>query len=194
VKGDGSVKGIVADRAVNVLSVATVVTAVLQSNAAPAIAAPFDFNPPISRAATLECLQPLDESMDQGVPIVQKPCVATRVSCSSSAACLAQDWGLVSLGGNRYRLLNHLSGLCMDARGNAVNGTPVVQWPCATISNQTWDTGHTIPDIVALTSRVSDTDSHCLDVPGGQASPDVPLQIYACNGTSAQAWVIGSGL
>ena len=83
--------------------------------------------------------------MDQGVAIVQEPCDNSR----------AQDWGFVTLGGNRYRLLNHKSGLCIDAPGDAVDGTPIVQWPCATISNQTWDTGQTIPHIVPLTARTA---------------------------------------
>jgi hypothetical protein len=38
---------------------------------------------------------------------------------------------------------------------------------------------------------VSGTTSHCLDVPGGQVStPGLPMQIWGCNGTIAQNWLL----
>lgn len=165
---------------VSIVALVAVVIVVL-SGISPASAEPFNFNHPIQNDGNQKCLQPFGESMDQGVSIVQEPCDNSR----------AQDWGFVHLGGNNYRLLNHQSGLCIDAEGDPSNGTHVVQWPCATISNQTWDSGRTLPDVVSLTSRVSGTSSHCLDVPGAQPTDDLALQIYVCNGTSAQSWRIG---
>jgi Ricin-type beta-trefoil lectin domain len=186
------VKGVVVQLPVHLRSVAVVVIAVLLSNVAPASADPINFNQPIQNNVNLKCLEPVGESMDPGAAIVQVTCeTVPGGDLTAQLRIRAQDWGLVALGDNKYRLLNHLSGLCIDARGDAVNETPVVQWPCATISNQTWETGQRLPGVASLISRVSGTSNHCLDVPGGQPTDSLPLQIYVCNGTSAQAWRIG---
>ena len=43
-----------------------------------------------------------------------------------------------------------------------------------------------------IESRVHYTDTgYCVDVPGNQAVPGLAMQIYRCNGTPAQVWVIG---
>jgi hypothetical protein len=165
------------------LLMAVASTAVTLGTGAPAHAAN-GFSWPIRNDGTGKCLEPAGRSMVEGAPIVQQPCDGS----------LAQDWGFVSLGGNAYRLLNHLTGFCIEATGNAVNGTSVVQWVCATVSNDTWDTGRPPPDSFRLTSRVSGTSSHCLDVPGGQAVDGLAMQLYACNNTAAQRWLVGVGV
>jgi hypothetical protein len=91
--------------------------------------------------------------------------------------------------GNIFHYVNGLSGLCLDARGRAVNGTPIQQWTCNRISNENWEPGEDIDDTIPpLISRVSSTRSYCLDVPGGQKVAGLAMQIYRCNGTLAQAW------
>jgi hypothetical protein len=128
-----------------------------------------------------QCLQPANGSTQQGAAIVQQP-------CNGSAA---QEWTEVSFGNNIFHYVNDLSGLCLDARGRAANGTPVQQWTCNSISNEKWqpgeDFGDTIPPLI---SRVSGTHSHCLDIPGAQLTAGLAMQIYRCNGTGAQAWWI----
>ena len=126
------------------------------------------------------CLQPIDGSVVAGSPIVQEP-------CDDSAA---QEWTAVPLGGNHFRYKNLGSGLCLDARGTAVNGTPIQQWTCNSISNEQWDTGGTVPDLVSLRSLVGGTHTHCLDIPGNEALVGMPMQLYACNGTPAQKWFV----
>lgn len=37
-------------------------------------------------------------------------------------------------------------------------------------------------------SLVSGADSFCLDIPGGQQTPGLGMQIYRCNGTVSQEW------
>ena len=150
--------------------------------ASPVFAETFSY--PIENYGNGKCLQPKDGSMEPGVAIVQEPCDGSR----------AQDWGFVRLSGTTFRLLNHQTGRCMDARGSATNGTPVVQWDCATITNETWDTGRYLPDIVSLKSRVSGTNSHCLDVAEQQTADGLPMQLWSCNGTVAQTWLIGIGI
>jgi len=141
------------------------------------------FNWPLRNEATGKCLEPAGRSMAEGAPIVQKACDGG----------LAQDWAFLTLGGSTYRLLNHLTGLCIDARGAASDGTPVVQWPCATISNETWDTGRPPPETLAFTSRVSGSSSHCLGFSGGAAPDDAAVLLFKCNGAAAQRWLVGVG-
>jgi len=89
----------------------------------------------------------------------------------------------------QFPLRERPSGLCLDARGRAVNGTPVQQWTCNSISNENWEPGEDISDVIPpLISRVSGTSSHCLDMPGGRQVAGLAMQIYRCNGTAAQEW------
>jgi len=136
----------------------------------------------IQNRGNLLCLQPDGASLDAGVSVVQVPCIDSQ----------AQYWEFISLGGTTFQIRNTYSGLCMDAFGGATNGTPVVQWPCANISNQKWDTGKQLPDIVTITSKVAGTSTHCLDVPGAQDTIGLAMQIYRCNGTVAQ--IFGAGI
>ena len=124
-----------------------------------------------------------------GAAVVQEPC----------GRSLPQLWVFhrLSVGHPLYRIENLLSHQCLDALGGATNGTQVVQWPCASISNQTWDTGVTLTGgdtAVTVKSRVSGTTSHCLDVPGGELfTSGLPMQIWGCNGTDAQTWILEEG-
>jgi hypothetical protein len=124
------------------------------------------------------CLQPINESLFQGDAIVQMPCNGSR----------AQLWYEVPVGGDRLHYVNAHSQLCLNARGGATNGTPVQQWTCNSITNENWsiqpsDDHHDIPTLV---SRVSGTNSHCLDRPSQGSEIGLPMQIYRCNGTLAQ--------
>ena len=130
------------------------------------------------------CLQPVNATQDAGAAVVQEPCTG-RVE---------QRWVFHRLSVSRplYRIENELSHLCLDALGGASDGTQVVQWPCSSISNQTWDTGVTLTGgagtVGTVKSRVSGTTSHCLDVPGGQlftlgaADADLGLQRHPRTG------------
>jgi hypothetical protein len=141
---------------------------------------------PIHNASTSdgECLEPDGGSFSQGVSIVQEPCTNGAI----------QDWDFISLGGTSYRIRNVASGLCLDAFGGATNGTPIVAWPCANISNQKWDAGRTLPGIVPLVSQVAGSHSLCLDVPGGQNTVGLAMQLFSCNLTATQDWIIEDGI
>jgi hypothetical protein len=121
------------------------------------------------------CLQPENGSTVQGAAIVQQP-------CSNSSA---QRWNRVSESGGVFHYQNVLSGLCLDARGSAANGTPVQLWACNTITNENWQP---VDGNNELQSRVSGTSAYCLDAPGAQTTAGLALQIYSCNGTVAQIW------
>ena len=144
-----------------------------------ALAAPASADPPgnwIQNGGSGLCLQPVDNSFDQGVAIVQ-------VACDRANAL--QRWQAAYFNSTVFQMRNVGTQLCLDARGGATNGTPIQQWPCNSISNEKWDSG---PNFVTLRSRVSNTSSHCLDVPAASLQEGVAMQLYRCNSTYAQIW------
>jgi hypothetical protein len=135
------------------------------------------------------CLQPINGSMATGAVIVEEP-------CNPNANATAQQWLLIAVGGG-YHYKNVLSGLCLDARGKAQKKTPVQQWTCDKITNEVWEPmpyppGPNAPKGpgVQLISRVSGSSGYCLDIPGGQAKSGLAMQIWSCNGTLSQGWMI----
>ena len=126
------------------------------------------------------CLQPAGKSMEPGAAIVQEKC----------AGVAENVWILTDVGNGNFHLMNGLSGLCLDARGSAANGTPVQQWTCGQITNENWEfvgiAGS--PNKTTLKSRVSGSSDFCLDVPGGNTAQGISMQIYRCNNTISQIW------
>jgi hypothetical protein len=150
--------------------------------ASPANAGTTDLH--LQNYGTLMCLQPQNGSFADGAPIVQ-------TFCNGSAV---QGWNFISLGSSKYRVQNAATGLCLYVDGNTnTNRVPVVQGFCANVSNETWKIA-TLTDFTQLRSQVASTNTHCLDVPGGQAIDGAAMQIYVCNGTGAQAWAIAIGI
>ncbi len=156
-------------------------------SAAPALA--FQVPPPpagllapitIRTSLNRDCLQPINKSTLQGSAIVQ-------VECGAGAP--GQVWIISGAGNGSSHLMNALTGLCLDARGSATNRTPVQQWTCNNITNENWEVVGPAY-IVNLKSRVSGTSNYCLDVPGGQTTAGLAMQIYSCNGTASQLWLI----
>jgi Ricin-type beta-trefoil lectin domain len=131
------------------------------------------------------CLQPVGGSMEQGAAIVQQPCAEHG---KAGVPIDAQLWSNPS--DNPSHLQNSNSGLCLDARGLAVDRTPVQQWPCNNISNENWEWGPTDSNgDRQLISRVSGTRSHCLDIPGAQITEGLEMWIYHCTENNvAQQW------
>jgi ricin-type beta-trefoil lectin protein len=137
-------------------------------------------SPPIEINSVLDglCLQPTNKSMERGAAIIQETCTGLP----------EQRW-VWTPRGTVFHLMNGLSGLCLDARGPGADRTPVQQWPCDQISNENW--APVVPVGIfkgTLKSRVSGTSKYCLDVPGGNGTPGLAVQIYACNNTVSQIW------
>jgi hypothetical protein len=130
------------------------------------------------------CLGPQNDSTAQGAPIVQVPCKADG----------ALQWIYLSAGNGAYQLQNALTGLCLDARGGAANHTPVQQWTCDGITNEKWKVVSPAKgsNSAPLQSEVAGSSSFCLDVPGGQVTVGLPMQIYGCNQTVSQLWNLKS--
>lgn len=136
------------------------------------------FDVTVRNTASGKCLAPQDESSAAGVSIVQ-------VTCNGSAF---QRWDFIDHDDHIFQIRNAVTLMCMNAAGRNVNGTPVIQWPCAGISNQRWEASRDLPDFVTLRSRVAGTRTHCLDVPGGLSTEGAAMQLWVCNGTPAQAF------
>jgi hypothetical protein len=102
----------------------------------------------------------------------------------------AQQWVPVSQGGGIYKFVNHAVGWCLDA-DSITNGGIIALWDCsANITNTRWAWDGII-GVQPLQSRISGTTGHCLDVPQGQVSPGLRIQLWNCNSTRAQEFILG---
>jgi hypothetical protein len=128
------------------------------------------------------CLEPVSTSVS--AQVVQEPCDGS----------VAEGWQTVSLGGNNFRFISQLSGLCIFAFSPpASNNDPIGMDTCRDVSNEVFNAGTSaLPNVVPLQSEEGSTNTgFCLDVPGASPAPGLQMQLFQCNGTVAQRWVIG---
>jgi hypothetical protein len=125
-----------------------------------------------------KCLQPINGSLNQGDAIIQQPCNGS----------VAQQWTVKSVSSTKVHLVNRASHFCLDARGKAVNGTPIQQWTCNQISNENWSFG--LANNI-LSSGISNTFSHCVAAPGSQDG--LAMELRFCINTPAQQWSRSAG-
>jgi hypothetical protein len=140
-----------------------------------------------------KCLQPAKGSSANGAAIVQ-------VSCDGSAA---QYWAMHFMASGFanshtwYQVINQSTHQCLDARGGAVNGTPIQQWPCSGISNEKWSTSNcqSTPSLTTCTVSSEIFNSavpqdrpytHCLAAPG--TGDGVSMVLMSCELVSSQQW------
>jgi hypothetical protein len=139
------------------------------------------FNP-IRNVGNGKCLQPEGGSTALFAAIVQEPCDGSS----------AQSWESLQVGTNHYQFVNQASGNCLDAFDGVFNGARLLQNECKRISNDEFNTSAALPNVVILESRVGFRDTgFCVDVPGASAADGLAMQLYRCNGTLAQRWVVG---
>jgi hypothetical protein len=78
------------------------------------------------------------------------------------------------------------NGLCLDAFGSGTqNGSPVGLYTCRDgARNQAWffDKEDRLRPLHA--------PQKCLDIPGGDTTDGVKLQLWDCNDTNAQKWTV----
>ncbi|MGH3624283.1 MAG: RICIN domain-containing protein [Sciscionella sp.] len=128
-----------------------------------------------------KCLQP--EFPVVNAKVVQEPCDASNP---------AQGWQSLQVGTNHYRFINQGSGLCLNAFTAAANGSPMGLSACRNVSNEEFNTHTSLPDVVSLESRIGFRNTgFCIDVPGGRADNGLQMQLFRCNGSLAQRWVVG---
>jgi hypothetical protein len=126
-----------------------------------------------------KCLQPINGSTKQGDAIVQE-------TCNGSAA---QQWTVHDISSTQVHLINRANGLCLDARGKAVNGTPIQQWPCNWISNEKWGFG--IKNNTLSSAIYNSVFTHCVATLASQNG--APVQLSACSGDISQVWTHAIG-
>lgn len=84
--------------------------------------------------------------------------------------------------------------LCMDAKfAKAEPGTPIQAWDCNSSQAQVWTlkaVGTTVFGAIYTMSLSLDNKEWCLDVPGSTAVEKKELQIWSCNNSAAQQWII----
>jgi hypothetical protein len=136
------------------------------------------------------CLQPLATGSQS--PVVQRPCDNTNS---------LQLWTVLSTpsGGTHYRFQN-ADGWCIST-DSLRNGDPVHTDECAvsggtTVSNAEWNASSSIVSgqaiVVALQSRLGFVNrAECLDEPGALPG-NSNMQMWVCNGTNAQRWLVNS--
>lgn len=151
---------------------AAMATAAALAAASPAHAETTFFE--LQNGSTSWCLQPDGGSSGAGVLIIQETCDGSPV----------QQWTRTA-SSSGFHLVNLATGLCLDARGGAADGTPIEQWPCDWISNENWKY---LPG-PQLASGVSGTYTYCLTAaPGGLFYPSPLVELLGCGGATVQYW------
>ncbi|NUK07855.1 RICIN domain-containing protein [Streptomyces lunaelactis] len=136
---------------------------------------------PIKNVGNGKCLQPEGGSTGE-VAIVQAACTGST----------AQGWQFLQFSGSSYHLINQLSGLCMYMNGPVASRSPIAQVECTDVTNEDWKSSAPPPDVVTLMSRAGRRDTNlCIDVPGGSSAEGLGVQIFRCNGSLAQRWIVG---
>jgi len=126
------------------------------------------------------CLQP--EGASAGVATI------VQARCNGG---LAQAWLFQQISGSIYKVINQNSGRCMYMNGPVAPRSPIAQVGCGTFTNFWWEPLPGPVSVGILKSRAGSATNLCLDVPGGQSTEGLPVQTFTCNGTPAQAWVMG---
>jgi hypothetical protein len=89
-----------------------------------------------------------------------------------------------------FRLKNAYTGQCLEADAARTNGSQIWQDDCGYWANQYWYFW-TVPG----TGNVAVVNAYtgmCLDVPGGQAQLEGPVNQYDCHARANQQWTIAS--
>ncbi len=89
--------------------------------------------------------------------------------------------------GDRYRLVNVMSGMCLDVSGGSTKaGATIEQWTCNDLAPQNWTFTETAKGSFSMTAQNSGL---CLAV-SGAAAPGSAVEQQACDGSAGQAWTL----
>jgi Ricin-type beta-trefoil lectin domain len=119
-----------------------------------------------------------------GDQLEQQPC---------DRANRAQLWLLDPIGGNDYHIINVASGMCMRARGQNADFTPVETTDCTNISDERFTFDAPVPNPVPheIHSRLSG-GNRCLDIANTSNANGAKLQLFHCTGNNpGQVFMIG---
>jgi beta-glucosidase len=128
-----------------------------------------------------KCLDVSGGGLTSGTPVVIFDCNGTG----------AQAW-TPQAGGE---LKNPQSGLCLTDPGSSTTLSTQVQIAaCAATANQSWvsPAGSTGGGGTGATGPITGYVGLCLDVRSASNANGTPVQVYTCNGTTAQSWTVAS--
>ncbi|WP_327591586.1 RICIN domain-containing protein [Streptomyces chartreusis] len=93
-----------------------------------------------------------------------------------------QDWRLIPLGNGEFEVANVATGKCLSET------FPLRQQSCGKTGQQ-WHF-RPVNGKANTFTLVRSTNDRCLDIVQGAQHPDAWTQVYGCNGTKAQEWII----
>ena len=127
-----------------------------------------------------DCVDTLNWGTTDGTAVQQWACGTQQAN---------QEWQFVPTDSGYYKLLSRgASSEVLDVSGQGTgNGTGVTLWSDNGGTNQQWMPVAFGDGTYKLVGRGS---GKCLDVPGASTASGVLLEIYDCNGTPAQAFVL----
>ena len=112
----------------------------------------------------------------------------------------AQNWLFSQRSSTEWEIINAKSGNCIYNNVGAplFNGArPIIQGGCnifgtnTPASNALWRPTR-VTGLTQIMSRLQHRDTgFCVDVPGGNPFDGATTQNWRCNGTPAQAWIVG---
>lgn len=103
---------------------------------------------------------------------------ASALSVGRVTTASALTWG-------GYEIVNDNSNKCLDSNG-LTTGPRMLQWQCVANANQIWTLNYTGSGY--WYTIVNNASGMCLDVPNNSTDNGVRLQIWPCNGSTAQLW------
>lgn len=137
------------------------------------------FNP-INNVGNGKCLDVRSEDgyYNPGARVQQYHCTGAQ----------EQQWRLVLVSSAdgafpAYEIISQRSGLCLARTAVAVNGSQVYQEPCGGATTVWYFAGN--ENGYALENTF---DYRCLDVSGNSSADYAKIQMWTCNGTTAQLW------
>ncbi|ACU72963.1 glycoside hydrolase family 3 domain protein [Catenulispora acidiphila DSM 44928] len=108
-------------------------------------------------------------------------------TCNGSGA---QQWQPQTNG----TLRNPASGRCLDDTGSGLSGTKTEIYDCSGAANQVWKSpaGTSTGGGGGSTGPITGYQGMCVDVRSANSADGTPVQVYTCNGTTAQQWTVES--
>jgi hypothetical protein len=123
----------------------------------------------------------------------------TKVQLWSCHDGLNQDWRMVSLGNNFYRVVNVQFNRCLDAHAPDVarNGAKVQLWDCSGSDNQKWylhifsNGSSTLENWAGINATPADVIP-VLDADRNNPNNGTRTQLWDFSGASNQLWQLGA--
>lgn len=117
---------------------------------------------------------------------------ASQSTCADDAE--NQKFDMVPTGAGTFELKFKHSGKCLEVESSGTKtGTVVQQWWCVGTQNQRWrlvmaDIANELYELHPAHTPAN--LNRCLDVTSASTADGAGVQLWACNGTSAQKWRI----